>query len=389
MAEKRDYYEVLGIQKGASDDEIKKAYRGLAKKYHPDMNPGDKEAEAKFKEVGEAYEVLSDPQKRSRYDQFGHAGVDPSYGAGAGAGGGGFYRNYSGGDFDNLGDIFGDLFGQGFGFGGSTRAKNPNGPIRGNDTGVRIQLTFLEAAKGCRREIPIQRLEKCDTCGGTGAKKGTSPETCPECHGTGQTRVQQRSPFGVIQTVKACSRCSGKGKIIREPCPDCGGMGRIRHNRKITVDIPAGIDDGQTFVVRGQGDNGVNGGPTGDLNVTVAVKADPLFQRDNFDVWCDVPITFMQAVLGDEVTVPTIDGKVKYDIPEGTQPGTTFRLRNKGIPYVDGRGKGDQYVRVVVEVPQNLTGKQKDMLRDFEKTTGDKNYVKRKTFADKIKDLFT
>ena len=388
MAEKRDYYEVLGVQKGASDDEIKKAYRSLAKKYHPDMNPGDKDAEAKFKEVGEAYEVLSDPQKRSRYDQFGHAGVDPSYGAGT-PGGGGFYRNYTGGDFDNIGDIFGDLFGQGFGFGGSTRTRNPNGPIRGGDTGARLQLTFLEAAKGCRKEIPIQRLEVCETCGGTGAKKGTSPETCPECHGSGQTRVQQRSPFGVIQTVKACSRCGGKGKIIRDPCPDCNGMGRIRHNRKITVDIPAGIDDGQTFVVRGQGDGGVNGGPTGDLNVTVSVKADPLFQRDNFDVWCDVPISFMQAVMGDEITVPTIDGKVKYDVPEGTQPGTTFRLRNKGIPYVDGRGKGDQYVRVVVEVPQNLTAKQKDLLREFEKTTSDKNYTKRKSFADKIKDLFT
>lgn len=383
MADKRDYYEVLGIEKGASDDEIKKAYRKMAKQYHPDLNPGDKTAEAKFKEVGEAYEVLSDSQKRSRYDQFGHAGVDPSYGGGPA--GGGFYN----GGFGDIGDIFGDIFGGGFGFGGATRTKDPNGPMRGNDSAVHIVLTFLEAAHGCKKELSVSRLEKCDTCGGSGAKAGTTPETCPECHGSGQVRIQQRSPFGVIQTVRACSRCQGKGKIIKEPCKDCNGLGRIRHNRKISVDIPAGIDNGQTFIVRGQGDHGVNGGPTGDLNVTVSIKPDPIFERDNFDVWCDVPISIMQAVLGDEVTVPTIDGKVKYDIPEGTQPGTTFRLRNKGIPYVNGRGRGDEYARVVVEVPQNLSSKQKELLREFEKTTGDKNYVKKKSFGDKIKKFFS
>ena len=385
MADKRDYYEVLGVEKGATDDEIKKAYRKMAKKYHPDLNPDDKTAESKFKEVGEAYEVLSDKQKRARYDQFGHAGVDPSYGGGQG----GYerYQQYQHGDFGDFNDIFGDIF-SGFGFGGSTRTRNPNGPIRGNDTQVRIQLTFMEAVKGCKKEIPVQRLERCADCSGTGAKAGTSPETCPECGGSGQVRVQQRSPFGVIQTVKACSRCGGKGKVINDPCKSCNGMGRVRHSRKISVDIPAGIDNGQTFVVRGMGDDGTNGGPAGDLNVTVSVKEDPIFRREGFDVWVDIPITYTQAVLGDEIVVPTIDGKVSYNVPEGTQPGTTFRLRNKGIQYVNGRGRGDQYVRVNIEVPTNLSGKQKDMLRDFDASTSDKNYAKRKSFFDKIKDAF-
>ncbi|MBQ7937672.1 MAG: molecular chaperone DnaJ [Oscillospiraceae bacterium] len=385
MADKRDYYEVLGVEKGASDDEIKKAYRKMAKKYHPDLNPDDKTAEAKFKEVGEAYEVLSDKQKRSRYDQFGHAGVDPSYGGGQG----GYerYQQYAHGDFGDFNDIFGDIF-SGFGFGGSTKTRNPNGPIRGNDVQVRIQLSFMEAVKGCKKDIPIQRLERCADCGGTGAKAGTSPETCPDCGGSGQVRVQQRSPFGVIQTVKACPRCGGKGKVINDPCKSCNGMGRVRHSRKITVDIPAGIDNGQTFVVRGQGDEGTNGGPTGDLNVTVLVREDPIFQREGFDIWVDVPITYAQAVLGDEIIVPTIDGKVSYNVPEGTQPGTTFRLRNKGVPYVNNRGRGDQYVKVNIEVPTNLSSKQKDLLKDFDSSTGDKNYAKRKSFFDKIKDAF-
>ena len=253
---------------------------------------------------------------------------------------------------------------------------------------MRIQLTFMEAVKGCRKGIPDQRLERCATCGGTGAKAGTAPETCPECGGSGQVRVQQRSPFGVIQTTKPCSRCGGKGKIINDPCKARNGMGRIRHNKKIAVNIPAGIDDGQTFVVRGQGDDGTNGGPSGDLNITVTVMEDSIFRRDNFDVWVDIPITYAQAVLGDEIVVPTVDGKVSYTVPEGTQPGTTFRLRNKGIPYVNGKGRGDEYVRVTVEVPTNLTSKQKDMIREFEGSTGEKNYQKRKKFFDKIKDAF-
>ena len=341
MPDKRDYYEVLGIQKGASDDEIKKAYRKLAKQYHPDLNPGDKDAEAKFKEVNEAYEILSDKEKKARYDQFGFAGVDPSYGGGQGAyGAGGF-------GFDDLGDIFESFFGGagGFGgFGGSTRARNPNAPLRGNDVNISLPLSFMEAALGCKKEISVTRLEGCATCGGTGAKPGTSPETCP----------------------------------------DCKGQGRIRRTKKLEVSVPAGIDDGQTFVLRGQGDQGINGGPAGDVNITVSVRPDPLFERDGYDVWCDIPITFTQAALGDEIVVPTIDGKVKYNIPEGTQPGTVFRLRNKGISYVNGRG--DQYVRVNLEVPRNLSGKQKDALKEFEKLSGDKNYEKRKSFFERLKD---
>ena len=381
MADKRDYYEVLGVSKDASSDDLKKAYRKLAKQYHPDMNPGDKTAETKFKEVNEAYEVLNDPAKRQRYDQFGHAGVDPSYGGGgAGYGGGGF------GGFD-VGDIFESFFGGGFsGFGGSSRTRNPNGPIRGNDINVTLGLSFMEAAKGCKQQIQVQRLEKCDVCGGSGAKSGTTAETCTECGGTGQVKVSQRTPIGVIQTTRTCSKCSGKGKVIKEPCPDCRGMGRVRHTRTLEVSVPAGIDDGQTFVLRGQGDQGVNGGPSGDVNIMVTLRPDTLFERDGFDVWCDIPITFSQAVLGDEITVPTIDGKVKYTVPEGTQSGTVFRLRNKGIQYVNGRGRGDQYVKVNIEVPRNLTGKQKEALRKFEELSAEKNYEKRRSFFDKLKD---
>lgn len=382
MADKRDYYEVLGVSKDASADDLKRAYRKLAKQYHPDMNPGDKTAEAKFKEVNEAYEVLNDPAKRQRYDQFGHAGIDPSYGAGGGGfgGAGGF------GGFD-VGDIFESFFGGGFGgFGGSNRTRNPNAPIRGNDINVTIGLSFMEAAKGCKQKIQIQRLEQCETCGGTGAKKGTSPETCSECGGTGQVKVQQRTPIGIIQTTRTCTRCNGKGKVIKEPCSSCRGMGRVRHSRTLEVSIPVGIDDGQTFMLRGQGDQGINGGPAGDVNIMVTLRPDELFERDGFDVWCDIPITFSQAVLGDEITVPTIDGKVKYEVPEGTQSGTVFRLRNKGIQYVNGRGRGDQYVKVNIEVPRNLSSKQKDVLKDFEKLSSDKNYEKRKTFFDRLKD---
>lgn len=379
MADKKDYYEVLGVAKGCSDDELKKAYRGLAKKCHPDLNPGDKQAEANFKELNEAYEVLSDAQKRAKYDQFGFAGVDPSYGGGAGAGFGGF------GDMDfDLGDIFGSFFGGGFG--GSGRTRNPSGPIRGNSVTMQLQITFIEAALGCQKELTVQRLERCDTCSGTGAAKGTTPEACSDCSGTGQVRVQQRTPFGVIQTSKTCPKCAGKGKVIKTPCPDCRGMGRVRHTRKVIVNIPAGIDNGQTFAVTGQGDHGVNAGPAGDLNVTVSIAVDSIFERDGFNVWCEVPITYTQATFGDEVTVPTIDGKVKYDIPEGTQPGTTFRLRNKGIPFVNGRGRGDQYVKITVEVPKNLNAKQKQSLKEFEALLGEKNYEKRKGFFDKLKD---
>jgi len=383
LPEKRDYYEVLGLQKGCSEDELKKAYRKLAKQYHPDLNPDNKEAEEKFKEVGEAYEVLSDPEKRSKYDQFGHAGVDPSYGAGAGGYGGGF------GGFDDLGDIFENFFGGGFGgFGGSTRTRNPNGPIRGNDLRYNITIDFLEAAHGCQKEITIQRLEQCKTCKGSGAEAGTTPETCPDCKGSGQVRVSQRTPLGIIQSTKTCPKCNGKGRIIKSPCKDCNGMGRVRRTIKKTIDVPEGIDNGQAFSLRGEGDHGVNGGPAGDIIISVSVRRHQIFERDGYDIWCDIPVTFVQAALGDELTVPTIDGNVKYTMPEGTQPGTVFRLRNRGVKYTNGRGRGEQYVRVNIEVPTTLNGKQKDALREFDKLTSDKNYAKRKSFRDKIKDLF-
>ncbi len=378
MADKRDFYDVLGVQKGANDDELKKAYRKEAKKYHPDLNPGDKAAESKFKEVNEAYEVLSDSDKRSRYDQFGHAGVDPNFG-----GGGGGYGSM---DFDDLSDIFGSMF-SGFGFGGSTRTRNPNAPIKGNDVRYAINLSFMEAAKGTAKEVNVSRLESCESCSGSGASAGSTPETCSDCGGNGQVRIQQKTPFGVMQSTKTCPRCGGKGKVVKNPCKSCSGAGRVKKVRKLEVNVPAGIDDGQTFVLRGQGDHGVNGGPAGDVGITVSVRPDPIFERDGFDVWCDIPITFTQAVLGAEITVPTIDGKVKYNVPEGTQTGTTFRLRNKGIPYVNGRGRGEQYVKVSIEVPRNLSTKQKDVLKDFDSLTNDKNYEKRKGFFDKLKDV--
>lgn len=381
MAEKRDYYEVLGISKGASDDEVKKAYRKLAKKYHPDLNPDDKEAETRFKEVNEAYEILSDPQKKSRYDQFGHAGVDPSAGVGGFSGGG-----FSGGfGFEDLGDIFENFFGGGFG--GATRTRNPNGPIRGADVRVSIPLDFMEAVKGAKKKINITQQQVCSDCGGSGARKGTAPETCSDCGGTGQTRVTQRTPFGSVQTARPCVRCGGKGTVIKESCPACAGKGRVRKQKTLEVSVPAGIDDGQSFILRGEGDSGLNNGPSGDCVVTVNVRPAPLFERDGFDIWCDIPLTYAQATLGDEITVPTVDGKVSYTVPEGTQPNTVFRLRNKGVPYVNGRGRGDQYVRVSLEVPKNLSSKQKEALRNFESLMSDKNYDKRKTFFEKIKDV--
>ena len=362
MADKRDYYEVLGVEKTASDDEIKKAYRKKAKEFHPDLHPGDKEAEDKFKEANEAYEVLSDPDKKSKYDRFGHAGVDPNYGAG-GPGGG-----FGGMDFD-LGDIFGSFFGGGFGGG---RQANPNAPRRGSDTQARVTLSFEEAAKGCKKKVEFTRIELCPECHGSGAASGTSPETCPDCHGRGQVNVQQRTPFGVIQTSKSCSRCGGKGQIIKTPCSKCKGKGAVSKKVTLEVDIPAGIDDRQVLNVGGQGNSGANGGPSGNLHVTVLVRPHPFFERDGYDVWCDVTISFAQAALGDTLEVPTLEGKVRYDVPAGTQPGTVFKLKGRGIQSLNGRGKGDQLVRLVVDVPKNLTSRQKELLREFEKESGSK-----------------
>lgn len=383
MADKRDYYEVLGLSKGASADEIKKAYRKLARQYHPDYNPDNPEAEAKFKEVNEAYEVLSDPDKKARYDQYGHAGVDPNYGAGGG-GFGGFSGGFGGGD---MGDIFDSIFGAfGGGFGG--RSANPNAPRQGRDIEKNITISFMEACQGKKTDIKIDRMEKCPDCGGSGAKKGTSPQTCPDCHGTGQVKVAQRTAFGTISTARPCSKCGGKGKIITEPCDKCRGEGRVRVSKTLSVDIPAGVDDGLVMALRGQGDHGINGGPAGDVNLTVSVRPDPLFVRDGFDIHCEIPITYTQACLGDEITVPTIDGKVKYTINEGTQNGTTFRLRGKGVKRLQREGRGDQYVKVYVEVPANLNREQKELLKKFEESLGEKNYAKRKSFFDKIKEAF-
>ena len=376
MAEKRDYYEVLGVSKNASEDEIKRAYKKLARKYHPDMNPGDKEAEEKFKEVNEANEVLSNPEKKAKYDQFGFAGVDPNYGAGQGG-----YDGAGGFDFGDLGDIFGSFFGGGFGGG----RRNPNAPQRGESIRASLSVEFTEAAFGCEKSITIDRFEQCPTCKGKGCAPGTTPEVCTECHGTGTVTQAQRTPFGMMQSQTVCPKCRGKGQIIHQPCPDCRGAGVVRKRRTIQVNIPAGIDNGQTISLRGQGHSGKNGGPAGDLLITVMVRPHEIFRRDGTAVFCEAPITFTQAVLGGTLEIPTIDGKVKYDIPEGTQTGTVFRLRGKGIPVLNGRGRGDQYVTVNIETPRNLNREQKEALKKFSESLGEGNYEKHKNFFGKKK----
>ncbi|MBR6677433.1 MAG: molecular chaperone DnaJ [Oscillospiraceae bacterium] len=377
MADKRDYYEVLGLQKGASTDDIKKAYKKMARQYHPDLNPGDKAAEEKFKEINEANEILSDPEKKARYDQFGFAGVDPSYGAGAGGGAGGF----GGFDFGDLGDIFGSFFGGGFG--GGSRA-NPNAPQRGDSIRMALTLTFEEAAFGCKKAVTVERTESCDSCRGTGCEPGTTPEVCPTCGGRGVVQQRKQTPMGVFSTSAPCPNCGGKGKIIHKPCKDCHGTGNERKRKTIQVDVPAGIDDGQTISLRGQGHAGKNGGPSGDLLIVITVRPHDLFRRDGTSVLCEAPITFAQAVLGAELEIPTIDGRVKYTLPEGTQSGTTFRLKGKGIPLLHGRGRGDQYVTVYIETPRNLTREQKQKLKEFSESLGEGNYEDEKGFFRKF-----
>ena len=378
MAEqKRDYYEVLGVSRGASEDEIKKAYKKMARKYHPDLNPGDKTAEEKFKEVNEAYEVLSDADKKARYDQYGHAGVDPNFGAGGF--GGGFDGSF---DFGDLGDIFGSFFGGGFGGG---RRTNPNAPQRGESIRMSIAISFEEAAFGCEKAVTVERYETCDTCHGNGCAPGTSPEVCPDCHGTGTVQVRRQTPMGVFATSSPCPKCGGKGRTIHQPCKDCRGSGMVRKKKTIQASIPAGIDNGQTISIRGQGNAGKNGGPAGDLLITITVRPHELFRREGTSVLCEAPITFTQAVLGAELEIPTIDGKVKYTLPEGTQSGTTFRLKGKGIPSINGRGRGDQYVTVYIETPKNLNKEQKEALKKFAETMGESNYEEQKKFFKKFK----
>ena len=362
MADKRDYYEVLGVKKDATADEIKKAYRKLTKENHPDLHPGDKACEERFKEANEAYEILSDEDKRKKYDQFGFAAFDPN--AGAGAGGFGGFDGFGG--FGGFGDIFGDIFG----FGGATRS-NPNAPRKGESLRATVNISFEEAAFGCKKEVTVGRVESCPDCKGTGCAPGTTPEICPDCKGTGQVTVAQRTPFGMMQSSSPCTKCRGTGKIIHQPCKTCRGMGSIRRQHKVEVTIPAGIDDGQTISKPGGGNAGVNGGPAGDLLVSVIVRPHARFERDGTSVLLEQEISYAQATLGAEVEVPTLDGKVKLTIPEGTQPGAVFRLRGKGIPFLRGSGRGDQFVSVTIKVPKNLTGSQKELLRQFAASMGE------------------
>lgn len=376
MAEnKRDYYEVLGVEKTASADEIKRAYRKKAMQYHPDRNPDNPEAEAKFKEAGEAYEVLSDQDKRARYDQYGHAGVDPNFNPGYGGFGGGGFSGF--GDF---GDIFSDIFG-----GGSARSS-ANAPRRGENVGARIEVTFEEAAFGVEKEVTAARIENCSACSGTGSADG-AVETCDRCRGTGQVRTTQNFMGMTMQSTAACPQCNGKGKVIKTPCSTCKGKGKVRRNKKVNVRIPAGVDDEQVVRVKGEGNVGANGGPNGDLMVEINIRKHKIFQREGMNVICEMPISFTQAALGAELVIPTLDGKVKYTIPEGTQTGTVFRLSNLGIPDVYNRNRrGDQLVRVTVETPTKLNKEQKELLRQLEDSLGDT--PKRKKFFDAVKDFF-
>ena len=377
---KRDYYEVLGIDKGADDAAIKKAYRQMAKKNHPEVNPGDKDAEERFKEINEAYQVLSDPQKRAQYDQFGHEGPQ----GGFGQGGFGDFSGFGGG-FGGFDDIFSTIFG-----GAAGGAARHNGPVPGDDIRYDLTLTFEEAALGCEKEINLVRDEECPECHGSGAKPGSKVETCSTCNGTGQERVITNTPFGRMQNVRTCSRCRGTGKIITEPCPKCKSRGKVRVSKRRTVKIPAGVDNGQVITVRGAGGLGERGGPAGDLLIVVSVRPHKLFKRDGYNLYIEMPLTFVQAALGAEIDIPTLGKPVKHRFPEGTQPDQIFTIRGEGVPFINGGGrKGDLYVTASVEIPKKLTEKQKNLLREFEGTTTGNQYEKKKSFFDRLKDAFT
>ena len=378
MADKRDYYEVLGVDRNADDATLKKAYRKLAKKYHPDMNPGDKEAEAKFKEATEAYGVLSDPDKRRQYDQFGHAAFENG---GGGAGGfGGF--DFSG----DMGDIFGDIFGDLFGGGGRRRANN--GPMKGANLRAAVNIMFQEAITGCEKELEITLKDPCTKCNGTGAKPGTSPETCPKCNGSGQVVMTQQSMFGMVRNVTVCPDCQGTGKIIREKCPDCRGTGFTSSRKKIQVSVPAGIDDGQSIRIRDKGEPGTNGGPRGDLLVEVRVARHGIFQREDMNIFSTADISFAQAALGGTIRIPTVDGDVEYEVKPGTQPNTRIRLKGKGVPSLRNRNvRGDHYVTLNLKVPTSLSNESKEALRKFDETLGGSG-TKKKSFKEKLKETF-
>jgi len=386
MADKKDYYEILGVSREATDEEIKKAYRKLAKKYHPDVNPGDKEAEAKFKEINEAYEVLSDPDKRSKYDRFGHSAFEQG-GFDSGFGGFGGFGDFGFGGFsdifETIFDFDGSFGGSGFGSRGSRGRK---GPQRGSDLRYKLEITFEEAAFGTEKEIALSRTEVCNTCKGSGSKPGTSPETCKHCNGTGQVQYRRNTALGSFVSIKTCEVCGGEGKVITNPCETCKGSGRIKKNVKINVKIPAGIDNGQTISLRGEGEPGLRGGPPGDLYIDISVKPHSIFQRRGTDIMCEIPITFVQGALGAEIEVPTLEGKMQYSIPEGTQTGTVFKIKGKGIPNIRGNGRGDLYFKVNIEVPRKLNEKQKAILREFAAISGDEVYEQRKSFFDKMKD---
>lgn len=375
--DKRDYYEVLGVSRNATSDEIKKAYRKLARKYHPDATPGDKDAEAKFKEISEAYVVLSDPEKRAGYDRFGHAGAD-------GQGFGGFEGF---GDFGGLGDIF-EMF-----FGGGGRTRRRTGPERGQDIRTDMEISLEEAAFGLEREVKVPRVETCGTCGGSGAAAGSKPKTCLACAGTGQVQFTQSTPFGRIVQSRTCDRCRGTGQVIEKPCPTCRGAGSVRKTRSIKVKVPPGVDNGSRLRLAGEGEAGTRGGPPGDLYVYIHVKQHKLFRREGDDLICEIPLSFVQAALGDEIDVPTLEGKEKLKIPEGTQPGTVFRIRGKGVPHLSGFGRGDQHVRIKVMIPGKLSEKQKELLREFARldngeSVQGKGQAGDKSFFEKMKDAF-